>query len=80
MTIEASDGRGQSAQAFVEIIILRNPDDIKPQFLGLDSNGEYTEFNILFNLPESSTVSRKVKAVDTDLLVSFLFLCLHTVS
>jgi hypothetical protein len=73
MTVEADDGRGQTAQAFVEIIILRNPDDVRPRWINLDVNGQYRELNILYNLPENTIVSRKPKAFDDDLLVSYFF-------
>lgn len=70
LTIGVSDGRGNYAEAFVLIHIIRNPDDIKPEWVQLDSDENYHAV-IVFNLEVNATVSRRVKAFDRDIQVYF---------
>lgn len=75
MTIQASDGRGETAIAVATIIILRNPDDQNPQFINLDVDGIYRE-SILFNHAVNSTVSTRPLVVDPDQMVNrFITFC-----
>ena len=70
MTIQASDSRGMTALANVNIEILRNPSDTDPVFINFDFNlNMYTE-NILFNHIVNTTVSTKPLVSDVDVQVS----------
>lgn len=71
LTIEASDGRGGSATAFVTIEILRNPDDVAPVFTNLDIDDIYRA-TILFNINVNTVVSTRPDLFDSDQQVTYL--------
>lgn len=68
LTVQAEDGRGSTAQATVDIIIIRNPDDRLPVWQQTETDGTYSA-QIRFDIANGSVVSRRVRAVDSDLQV-----------
>ncbi|WAQ95973.1 FAT4-like protein, partial [Mya arenaria] len=72
LTIEANDGRGNSAQAFVRITILRNPDDQRPYFINqdVDNNGNPENYRatIQYDHIVGTNVTIRPAAVDNDLM------------
>lgn len=68
LTIQAEDGRGNTALATVDIIIIRNPDDRLPVWQQTDVDGTYSA-QIRFDIANGSVVSQRVRAVDSDLQV-----------
>ena len=71
--VNASDGRGNTAQAAVEIEILRNPDDTPPVFIGTDSDGLY-RVGVQFDEPLGYILPIDIRANDSDRQVNHTFL------
>jgi len=69
LNITATDGRGKFAEAFVDIIILRNPDDLKPYFTNVDLQTGRYEATIEYTHTMNSVVTIRPKAQDDDLQV-----------